>query len=123
MTALDFNKKLIRVHPSSQLSAIVIDQGAVIRLYYQTEDNGLKEHIYTRDSGWLHHETSIGAAITGTSIAAAALSQREITVIYQDNTCTVRTSTTKGCGDWAGGKITLLLHPRIESLSLGLLGV
>ncbi|KAA8894577.1 fucose-specific lectin [Sphaerosporella brunnea] len=90
VTATDFNKQLIRVHPSSKLSVIAMYPSNVLRLYYQTEDKKLNEHIYTAEAGWLHQAT-LGAAITGSAIAATAYPCRdEISVFFQDASCTLR---------------------------------
>jgi hypothetical protein len=109
VTNTNFNKQLIRVHPSSKLAVVAMYPSNHLRLFYQTEDHNIHEHVYTPEAGWVHQAVII-SAITGSSIAVAAYPCRdELSLFYQDVDCSIRQLTKTNEDTYVEGRIFIYL--------------
>jgi hypothetical protein len=107
VAATDFNKLLIRAHPSSRLSAAISpskdNSMRCIRLYYQMPDKHLHEYIYTNSATWQPAAT-LGLALTGTGIAASSKpcqDVEEVAVTYQTQEGTFDRKKKTGSENWS----------------------
>lgn len=126
-TALEFNKRLFRVHPNSKLNAIALEENSApsVRLYSQNIENDLQEIVFTAMQGWGTAEeltprtiSGLQPAMTGIGIAASCYpGTQNLFLFYQDVNGTLRQLVNEGLRGWTAGS-----HPTESPLTLALMG-